>query len=150
MERGDRKARGLTAFRALRVAALALAVYPLAGCEDVRGQGEAAFDEEMDFEVTAYCTGTVTQSGARVREGMAAADPRVLPIGSTVRVEGRGTWDGVYTVMDTGRTIRGRELDLYLKDCDEAQELGRREMKVRVIRRGWHPAATPEAQNDGR
>ena len=29
-----------------------------------------------EFSVTAYCTGRVTQSGARVKPGMAAADPR--------------------------------------------------------------------------
>ncbi len=99
-----------------------------------------------EFSVTAYCTGTVTQSGARVKAGMAAADPRVLPVGSTVRVDGQGrAYDGIYTVTDTGREIRGRELDLYLDDCTEAQQFGRRTMQVAVIRRGWDPAATPGA-----
>ena len=97
-----------------------------------------------EFSVTAYCTGTVTQSGARVKAGMAAADPRVLPVGSTVRVDGQGrAYDGIYTVTDTGREIKGRELDLYLDDCAEAQQFGRRTMRVAVIRRGWDPAATP-------
>jgi 3D (Asp-Asp-Asp) domain-containing protein len=97
-----------------------------------------------EFSVTAYCTGTVTQSGARVKAGMAAADPRVLPVGSTIRVDGQGrAYDGIYTVTDTGREIKGRELDLYLDDCDEAQQFGRRAMRVAVIRRGWDPAATP-------
>ena len=97
-----------------------------------------------EFSVTAYCTGTVTQSGARVKAGMAAADPRVLPVGSTVRVDGQGrAYDGIYTVTDTGREIKGRELDLYLDDCAEAQQFGRRTMQVAVIRRGWDPAATP-------
>jgi 3D (Asp-Asp-Asp) domain-containing protein len=110
---------------------------------DLGGQASPA-EKSLEFEVTAYCTGKITQSGARVREGMAAADPRVLPVGSTIRIEGRGNWDGVYTVTDTGKTIRGRELDLYLRDCDEAQEFGRRPMRVRVIRLGWDPEATPE------
>jgi 3D (Asp-Asp-Asp) domain-containing protein len=97
-----------------------------------------------EFSVTAYCTGTVTQSGARVKAGMAAADPRVLPVGSTVRVDGQGrAYDGIYTVTDTGREIKGRELDLYLDSCAEAQQFGRRAMRVAVIRRGWDPAATP-------
>jgi len=55
---------------------------------------------------------------------------------------GRG-YDGIYTVTDTGREIKGRELDLYLDDCAEAQQFGRRAMRVAVIRRGWDPAATP-------
>jgi 3D (Asp-Asp-Asp) domain-containing protein len=96
------------------------------------------------FSVTAYCTGRVTQSGARVKPGMAAADPRVLPPGSTLRVDGQGrAYDGIYTVTDTGREIKGRELDLYLLNCDEAEQFGRRTMAVAVIRRGWDPKATP-------
>jgi 3D (Asp-Asp-Asp) domain-containing protein len=97
-----------------------------------------------EFSVTAYCTGTVTQSGARVKAGMAAADPRVLPVGSTVRVDGQGrAYDGIYTVTDTGRAIKGRELDLYVDSCGEAEQFGRRSMKVAVIRLGWDPTATP-------
>jgi 3D (Asp-Asp-Asp) domain-containing protein len=96
------------------------------------------------FSVTAYCTGRVTQSGARVKPGMAAADPRVLPAGSTLRVDGQGkAYDGIYTVTDTGREIKGRELDLYLLDCAETEQFGRRTMAVAVIRRGWDPKATP-------
>jgi 3D (Asp-Asp-Asp) domain-containing protein len=99
-----------------------------------------------EFSVTAYCTGTVTQSGARVKAGMAAADPRVLPVGSTVRVDGQGrAYDGIYTVTDTGREIKGRELDLFLDNCDEAVKFGRKTMRVAVIRRGWDPAATPDS-----
>jgi 3D (Asp-Asp-Asp) domain-containing protein len=97
-----------------------------------------------EFSVTAYCTGRVTQSGARVKAGMAAADPRVLPVGSTVRVDGQGrAYDGIYTVTDTGGAIKGRELDLYVDDCAEAERFGRRTMQVAVIRKGWDPTATP-------
>ena len=116
---------------------LFLALVVTAACADLRGQSSSGGDE-VEFEVTAYCSGTITKSGARVREGMAAADPRVLPVGSTVEVSG-SDWDGIYTVMDTGGKVRGRHLDLYLQDCDEARQLGRRTMGVRVIRRGWDP-----------
>jgi hypothetical protein len=40
-----------------------------------------------------------------------------------------------------------RELDLYLSNCCEAEQFGRRTMSVAVIRRGWNPTALPgEAQ----
>jgi 3D (Asp-Asp-Asp) domain-containing protein len=112
------------------------------------GAPTVAVSRERPFSVTAYCTGRITQSGARVKPGMAAADPRVLPVGSTIRVDGQGrAYDGIYTVTDTGREIRGRELDLYVSSCDEAEQFGRRTMSVAVIRRGWDPAAMPgEAQ----
>jgi len=106
----------------------------------LRGQPDDA-GEDGAFEITAYCTRGTTTSGARVREGMAAADPRVLPLGSTIHVEGSGEWDGIYTVMDTGAAVRGRIVDVYLRDCDEALELGRRTARVTIIRRGWAPDA---------
>jgi 3D (Asp-Asp-Asp) domain-containing protein len=140
---------------------LALAVLTMSACAQAEGQSRqdqrtpgaagtsgtvAALEngEPVTFSVTAYCTGTVTKSGARVRPGMAAADPRILPLGSTVQVEGQGpAYDGIYTVMDTGSAVKGRILDLYVNDCSEAKEFGRREMTVTVIRRGWDPSATP-------
>jgi 3D (Asp-Asp-Asp) domain-containing protein len=77
---------------------------------------------------------------------MAAADPKVLPVGSTVRIDGQGrAYDGVYTVTDTGAAVKGRTIDLYIDDCAEAKRFGRRTMSVAVIRRGWDPGATPAA-----
>jgi 3D (Asp-Asp-Asp) domain-containing protein len=123
---------------------LAAATVVLPACGDIaaEGQAEAPAVAARTFSATAYCTGRITRSGARVKKGMAAADPAVLPLGSVIRVDGQGrAYDGVYTVMDTGASVRGRELDLYLDNCREALEFGRREMRVRVIRRGWNPSA---------
>ena len=140
---------------ALLLAALASAVLlGTGGCKTAPadGQEDAASGAATvvptgrlrEFSVTAYCTGTVTQSGARVGGDHTGLHPRVLPVGSTVRVDGQGrAYDGIYTVTDTGREIKGRELDLYLDDCTEAQQFGRRTMRVAIIRRGWDPAATP-------
>ena len=118
--RGPRPARGWCAALAI------VAVAATAGCRTGpvgrpgagghRGHGGAGggghrrpHGRLRAFSVTAYCTGKVTQSGARVKPGMAAADPRVLPVGSTIRVDGQGkAYDGIYTVTDTGREIKGR------------------------------------------
>ncbi len=124
---------------------LAAVLLALPACGDIaaEGQPETLLPDPHTFSATAYCTGRITRSGARVKKGMAAADPAVLPLGSVIRVDGQGrAYDGVYTVMDTGATVRGRELDLYLGDCREAVKFGRREMRVQVIRRGWNPSAT--------
>src|SRR5690349_9483695 len=40
----------------------------------------------LRFSATAYCKGTTTASGVRVRTGVAAADPQLLPVGSVVNV----------------------------------------------------------------
>jgi 3D (Asp-Asp-Asp) domain-containing protein len=63
---------------------------------------------EVEFEATAYCKGHTTFSGVAVRAGIAAGDPRVLPIGSVIRVGGVAEEDrGVYTVLDTGPPSSG-------------------------------------------
>src|SRR5213593_1720635 len=85
------------------------------------------------FTVTAYCTGRVTAAGTRVAEGVVAADLRVLPLGTVIRLTGLdGRYNGTYTVMDTGPKVRGHRLDLYLRDCAEAVRFGRRSGRVAI------------------
>ena len=107
------------------------------------GDGPALSGKRVSFTATAYCAGTHTASGVRVTEGIAAADPSLVPIGSVIRVSGLPPrFNGVYTVMDTGSKIKGRRLDLYLRDCDAAVRFGRRPASVSIVRRGWRPQAT--------
>jgi len=95
------------------------------------------------FQVTAYCKGTTTASGVRVRAGMAAADPKVLPLGSVIQIEGvPAQYEGIYTVLDTGPAVQGRTLDIYMWSCYEALDFGRRPAAVTVLRLGWDPATS--------
>src|SRR5262245_46736688 len=51
----------------------------------------------MRVVVTAYCQGRTTASGARIAPGMAAADPRVFPMGTEIEVIGLPRpYGGVY------------------------------------------------------
>ena len=94
----------------------------------------------LRFLATAYCTGEVTASGLSPRTGIAAADPNVLPTGSVVQVgTGRGPYDGVYTIMDTGPVVKGRRIDIYMRSCDEAVRFGRQSVQLFVLRLGWNP-----------
>ena len=100
----------------------------------------------MTFEATAYCKGLTTASGVNVRAGIAAADPKVLPIGSVVQVSGVAeAHRGIYTVLDTGPEVQGRELDLYMWSCHEALAFGRRRVDLTVLRLGWNQANTAPA-----
>ena len=97
----------------------------------------------MSFTATAYCKGVVTTAGVAVQNGVAAADPSVLPVGSVVQLDERnGKYSGVYTVLDTGPAVRGREIDVYMWSCYEALAFGRQPVKVTVLRLGWNPKAT--------
>ena len=97
----------------------------------------------LRFTATAYCKGTTTASGVNVRTGIAAADPDLLPVGSVIQVDRLGErYNGVYTVMDTGPKVHGRHIDIYMWNCNEALELGRRSMQITVLRLGWNPQAS--------
>ena len=97
----------------------------------------------LRFQATAYCKGQTTAAGTAVRSGVAAADPTLLPVGSVIQVGSLGDrYDGIYTVMDTGPAVQGRELDLYMWSCHEALGFGRRTARVTVLRLGWNPQAT--------
>jgi 3D (Asp-Asp-Asp) domain-containing protein len=95
---------------------------------------------QLGFTATFYCKGETTASGVNVRNGIAAADPDLLPIGSVIRIDGLGEkYDGIYTIMDTGPKVQGRHVDVYLWSCHEALKMGRRPMKLTVLRMGWNP-----------
>lgn len=99
--------------------------------------------ERQAFSATAYCKGLVTSSGVAAQTGVVAADPTLLPVGSVVELAmDDARHDGIYTVLDTGPEIQGRDVDIYMWSCHEALRFGRRPTKVTVLRLGWNPRAT--------
>ena len=99
----------------------------------------------LAFTATAYCKGMTTASGVPAQSGVAASDPSLLPVGSVVHVDidaQDSKHNGIYTVMDTGPSVRGRQVDLYIWSCYEALEFGRRPIHLTVLRLGWNPRAT--------
>ena len=106
----------------------------------VRQDGPPPAGSRLNFDATAYCKGVTTASGVNVRTGIAAADPVILPVGSVLNVAtGDPRYNGVYTVMDTGPRVQGRQLDLYMWNCNEALRFGRKAIEVTVLRLGWDP-----------
>jgi 3D (Asp-Asp-Asp) domain-containing protein len=87
----------------------------------------------MTMRATAYTGHGRTASGKRLRRGMVAADRRVLPLGTKVRLKNAGQYSGVYRVEDTGGRIRGRKIDIYMPSRGAAKQLGRRTVKVEVL-----------------
>ena len=97
------------------------------------------------FLATAYCLKGQTALGIPVRRGIIAADPKVLPLGSVVRLQA-GNYSGIYTVMDTGGSVRGQKIDIFMPTRAEAIRFGARKVKVEVLRHGWEPkAGDPES-----
>jgi len=88
------------------------------------------------FEATAYCDQGITKSGVPVETGIVAADPRVLPLGSLIRVENT-RYSGVYRVMDTGGLIKGKIIDIFIPSREMALQFGRRQVEITVLRYGY-------------
>ncbi|HEY4084591.1 MAG TPA: 3D domain-containing protein [Bryobacteraceae bacterium] len=90
----------------------------------------------MKFVATAESVSGVTAKGTLTHEGIVAADPDLLPLGSLIRVTGAGTYSGIYSVTDTGPKVQGRHIDIYMDDVHEAKVFGRQTVYVRIILRG--------------
>lgn len=86
------------------------------------------------FTATAYSLRGRTASGKLVTRGLIAADRRVLPLGTRVRIEA-GSYSGEYTVADTGGAVRGRKIDIWVPNTGEAMRFGRRPIKLTVLTR---------------
>jgi 3D (Asp-Asp-Asp) domain-containing protein len=97
------------------------------------------------YVATAYSLPGRTASGMRVAKGVIAADPRVLPLGTRVRLEA-GPYSGEYVVADTGSAVRGRKIDVWVPSHGEACRFGRRNIKLSVISYGGRRAATRARQ----
>ena len=93
--------------------------------------GNAILPGEI-YSATAYSLRGRTASGRPVARGVIAADPRILPIGTRVRVEA-GAWTGEYVVADTGGAVRGRRIDIWTPTAGEALRFGRRAVKLTIL-----------------
>jgi 3D (Asp-Asp-Asp) domain-containing protein len=107
-------------------------------------EAEGADDEKsssaaMSFSATCYCLKGKTASGAPVRRGIVAADPRILPLGTRINISG-SSHSGTYLVADTGGVIKGRIIDIWVPSCAEAIRHGRRKITVTVLGKGGKSA----------
>ena len=91
--------------------------------------------EPQRFSATAYSLHGRTASGAYVARGLIAADRRVLPLGTRVRLEA-GSYSGEYLVADRGSAIRGHRIDIWMPTTREAMRFGRRPVKLTILRYG--------------
>ena len=91
-------------------------------------------------KVTAYANGVGgvahnarTASGTLARPGVVAVDPRFIPLGSVMTIQG---FDGRFVAEDVGGAIRGPMLDVWLADAAAARRFGIQYRSVTVIQEG--------------
>jgi 3D (Asp-Asp-Asp) domain-containing protein len=89
------------------------------------------------FKITAYCpcfdccgkVDGITASGTKVREGRTiAVDPKVIPLGSKVEIDGK-----TYIAEDVGGAIKGNTIDLFFNSHSEANSWGVKYRNVYIL-----------------
>ncbi|HVG32120.1 MAG TPA: 3D domain-containing protein [Pyrinomonadaceae bacterium] len=109
----------------------------------------APITEPQAYVATAYNLPGRTASGMRVAKGIIAADPRVLPLGTRVRLDA-GPYSGEYIVADTGSAVKGRKIDVWVPSYREACRFGRRHVRLSVLSYGQRRGATTRARRRSR
>ena len=71
----------------------------------------------------------ITRSGLKVRHGIAAVDPKVIPLGTYLHVEGYGE----ALAADTGGAIKGNRIDLYFESPKDVAKYGKKRVKVYIL-----------------
>jgi len=85
---------------------------------------------------TAYCKGCSgkTASGIDLKKNpdikLIAVDPKVIPLGTKVWVEGYG----VAVAGDTGGSIKGNRIDVFVKTKKIALNWGRKNVEIKVLK----------------
>lgn len=95
-----------------------------------RGGQSFNFNQAMMVQASAYTyTGNRTATGKNPAVGMVAVDPSVIPLGSQLYIEGYG-----YAVAaDTGGSIKGARVDLFMEDRAQCLSWGRRNVKLYIL-----------------
>jgi 3D (Asp-Asp-Asp) domain-containing protein len=116
------------------LAAIVVLILGAASLADARPRARHRPAQTMRMLATAYCDRGPTRSGVRAQHGVVAADIRRLPLGTRLRVLAPGqSYAGVYTVLDTGSKISGRNLDIFMASCAHARRFGKRTVQVRIL-----------------
>jgi 3D (Asp-Asp-Asp) domain-containing protein len=70
-----------------------------------------------------------TASGMKAQHGVVAVDPRVIPLGTRLNVEGYGNC----IAGDTGSAIKGNRIDLCFNTLEECNAYGMRKVRVEIL-----------------
>jgi 3D (Asp-Asp-Asp) domain-containing protein len=98
------------------------------------------------FIATAYSVEGTGASGKWSHPGTVAADRKILPLNSRIRIYGAGKYSGDYTVEDTGAAVDGHHIDVYMPSHAEAKKFGRQRVKVVILKYGDDQPHPPDPQ----
>ena len=88
------------------------------------------YSRVLTMQASAYSgNGNYTATGSRLKKGIVSVDPKLIPLGTKLYIEGYG-----YAVADdVGGAIKGHRIDLAYDSRSEALQFGRQTVKVYVL-----------------
>ena len=92
------------------------------------------YSRVLTMQASAYSAqdpgnGNYTATGSRLKKGIVSVDPKLIPLGTRLYIEGYG-----YAVADdVGGAIKGHRIDLAYDSRSEALQFGRQTVKVYVL-----------------
>ena len=86
------------------------------------------YSRKLVVKAYSYTGGGTTASGTRARVGEIAVDPRVIPLGTNVYIEGVGA----RRAEDTGGNIKGNTIDIYMNTLSECRQWGVRYVTIYI------------------
>lgn len=96
-----------------------------------RGGKQLEYRSSLTVTATAYShTGNRTYMGTVPRKGTVAVDPKVIPLGSELYIDGYGYGKA----LDVGRAIKGHKIDVFMESEREARKWGHKKVKVYILK----------------
>lgn len=105
--------------------------------EAVAEESKATLVSLGEYTITYYCpcmqccgkTDGITATGTLATEDRTVAvDPKVIPLGSEMVIEGKS-----YIAEDVGGAIKGQKIDIYVNSHQEALNRGRQRAEVHLV-----------------
>lgn len=106
---------------------------------EAKAAAKVTSTKELTVTATAYtancegCSG-ITATGINLKKNpdlkVISVDPKVIPLGSKVDVEGYGT----AVAGDTGGAMKGKKIDVFVPSQKKAEDWGRKKVKVKILK----------------
>ena len=74
----------------------------------------------------------ITKSGKVASHGTVAVDPKMIALGTELKIEGFG--NKVFRAEDVGKAVKGRRMEIWMESHNKALQFGKKRLRVFVMK----------------
>mgnify|MGYP003429198238 FL=1 len=74
----------------------------------------------------------ITKSGKVAKHGTVAVDPKMIALGTKLKIEGFG--NKVFRAEDVGNAVKGRRIEIWMESHNKALRFGKKRLRVFVMK----------------